>query len=72
MTENLIETGKRNAAIQAVEENIEKNMIVGIGSGSTVVYAVQKLGELNKEKSLGLKCIPSSFQAYQLIIEKAQ
>ncbi len=69
LTENLIELGKKKAAIKAVEDNIKKNMIVGIGSGSTVVYAVQKLGELNKEKSLNLKCIPSSFQAYQLIIE---
>jgi ribose 5-phosphate isomerase A len=69
LTEDLIELGKKKAAIKAVEENINKDMIVGIGSGSTVVYAVQKLGELNKEKSLNLKCIPSSFQAYQLIIE---
>lgn len=69
LTENLIELGKKKAAIKAVEENIKKNMIVGIGSGSTVVYAVQKLGQLNKEKALNLKCIPSSFQAHQLIIE---
>ncbi len=69
MTENLIELGKKNAAIKAVEENVKKNMIIGIGSGSTIVYAVQKLGEINKEKSLNLKCIPSSFQAYQLIIQ---
>lgn len=69
MTENLIELGKKNAAKKAVEENVKKNMIIGIGSGSTVVYAVQRLGELNKEKSLNLKCIPSSFQASQLIIE---
>ncbi|UCD00861.1 MAG: ribose 5-phosphate isomerase A, partial [Promethearchaeota archaeon] len=41
----------------------------GIGSGSTIVYAVQRLGQINKEKNLNLKCIPSSFQAYQLIIE---
>lgn len=69
MTEDLIEIGKKNAAIKAVEENVNKNMIVGIGSGSTIVYAVQRLGEINKEKSLNLKCIPSSFQAYQLIIQ---
>ena len=69
LTVNLIELGKKNAAIKAVEENVKKNMIVGIGSGSTIVYAVQRLGEINKEKSLNLRCIPSSFQAYQLIIE---
>ena len=69
MTENLIEIGKKNAAIKAVDENVKNNMIIGIGSGSTVVYAVQRLGEINKEKSINLKCIPSSFQAYQLIIQ---
>jgi len=69
LTEDLIELGKKNAAIKAVEENVKKNMIIGIGSGSTIVYAVQRLGQINKEKSLNLRCIPSSFQAYQLIIE---
>jgi ribose 5-phosphate isomerase A len=69
LTSELIELGKKNAAIKAVEENVEKNMIIGVGSGSTIVYAVKRLGELNKEKSLNLKCIPSSFQSYQLIIQ---
>ena len=69
MSEDLIELGKKKAAIKAVEENVRENMIIGIGSGSTVVYAVNKIGELNREKDLNLKCIPSSFQSYQLIIE---
>ena len=50
LTEELIELGKKNAAIKAVEENVKKNMIIGIGSGSTIVYAVKRLGEINKEK----------------------
>ncbi|MBY9005262.1 MAG: ribose 5-phosphate isomerase A [Candidatus Lokiarchaeota archaeon] len=65
----LIELGKKNAAIKAIEENLKKNMILGIGSGSTVVYAVEKIGEMNKSEDLNLKCIPTSFQSYQLIIE---
>ncbi len=69
MSDNLIEMGKKNAAIKAVEENVKENMILGIGSGSTVVYAIQRIGELNKDNNLNLKCIPTSFQAYQLIIE---
>ena len=69
MVENSIELGKKNAAIKAVEENVKKNMIIGIGSGSTIVYAVKHIAELNREKLLNLKCIPSSFQSYQLIIE---
>lgn len=69
LTEELIELGKKTAAVKAVDENIKKNMVIGIGSGSTIVYAVKRLGEINKKKDLNLKCIPSSFQAHQLIIE---
>lgn len=69
MSSELIEKGKKEAAIKAVDENLKENMVVGIGSGSTVVYAVERIAELNKEKDLNLKCIPTSFQAYQLIIE---
>ena len=69
MSDNLIELGKKNAAEKAVEDNVKKNMILGIGSGSTVVYAVEKIAAINKEKNLNLKCIPTSFQSYQLIVE---
>jgi len=69
MSENLIEMGKKNAAIKAVEDNVKKSMIIGIGSGSTIVYAVEHIAKLNREDPLNLKCIPSSFQSYQLIIE---
>lgn len=69
LSENLIEMGKKKAAFKAVEENVKKEMILGIGSGSTVVYAVEKIAELNNKKDLNLKCIPTSFQALQLIIK---
>ena len=69
MSVDLVGCGKKKAAEKAVEENVRENMIIGIGSGSTVVYAVEKIGELNRKTDLNLKCIPSSFQAYQLIIE---
>ncbi|MFX1558723.1 MAG: ribose 5-phosphate isomerase A [Promethearchaeota archaeon] len=69
MNEDLIELGKKNAAEKAVKENVKKNMILGIGSGSTVVYAVKNIAEMNRKNDLNLKCIPSSFQSYQLIIE---
>lgn len=68
MSEDLIEKGKRLAAYKAVEENVEDGMIVGIGSGSTVVYAVERLAQIVKEKRLNIKCISTSFQSYQLVI----
>jgi ribose 5-phosphate isomerase A len=69
VSRELIEKGKKAAAIKAVEENVKENMILGIGSGSTVVYAVERIGEMNKEKDMNLKCIPTSFQSYQLIVK---
>jgi ribose 5-phosphate isomerase A len=69
MNDDLVELGKKKAAVKAVEDNVKSNMVIGIGSGSTIVYAVRKLAELNKEKNLNLKCVPSSFQSYQLILE---
>ncbi|MEJ2250167.1 MAG: ribose 5-phosphate isomerase A [Candidatus Lokiarchaeota archaeon] len=71
MSEDAIEKGKKLAAIKAVDENVKTDMILGIGSGSTVVYAVQRIAELIKEKQLNIKCIPTSFQSYQLIVENS-
>lgn len=69
MSQDLIEKGKKAAAEKAVEDNIKQGMVLGIGSGSTVVYAVKKIAELNDQKDMDLKCIPTSFQSYQLIVE---
>jgi len=69
MSDELIEKGKESAAIKAVHENVKKGMVLGIGSGSTVVYAVKRIAELNINNDLDLKCIPTSFQAYNLIID---
>ena len=69
MSDDLIEKGKESAAVKAVDENVRKGMVLGIGSGSTVVYAVKRIAQLNNENDLDLKCIPTSFQAYNLIID---
>lgn len=44
-------------------------MVVGIGSGSTVVYAVERLVQRVAKESIKVKCIPTSYQAELLIIE---
>jgi ribose 5-phosphate isomerase A len=69
MSQELIEQGKKEAAETAVLENVTQDMVLGIGSGSTVVYAVKKIAEIVQEKQLNLTCIPTSFQSYQLIVE---
>ncbi|XP_053684247.1 ribose-5-phosphate isomerase [Sabethes cyaneus] len=70
-TKMSLEEAKKIAAFKAVDEYIKDNTVVGIGSGSTVVYAVQRLAERVRREKLTLVCIPTSFQARQLIIQNA-
>jgi len=64
-----VEAAKRLAARAAVDAFIKNGHRVGIGSGSTVVYAVERIAERVKADKLELICVPSSFQARQLIIQ---
>ncbi|NXI23004.1 RPIA isomerase, partial [Sterrhoptilus dennistouni] len=48
---------------------LQNNQVLGIGSGSTIVHAVQRLAERVKEENLTIVCIPTSFQARQLILQ---
>lgn len=36
--------------------------MVGIGSGSTIVFAVQRLAERVQKEGLRVLCVPTSFQ----------
>ncbi|XP_075222063.1 ribose-5-phosphate isomerase isoform X2 [Lycorma delicatula] len=64
-----LDDAKKLAAVRAVDEYVENNSIIGIGSGSTIVYAMKRLVERVKQENLNVICIPTSFQARQLIIE---
>jgi len=63
-----VEAAKELAGRTAVNNHVStETRVVGIGSGSTIVFAVQRLAERVKEEGLQLRCIPTSFQARQLI-----
>uniref|UniRef100_A0A1B0DGZ6 Ribose-5-phosphate isomerase n=1 Tax=Phlebotomus papatasi TaxID=29031 RepID=A0A1B0DGZ6_PHLPP len=63
-----LEEAKKIAAYRAVDEFVRNDQIVGIGSGSTVIYAVERLAEKVHKEKINVICIPTSFQARQLII----
>ena len=69
MSQEQITKAKKAAAILAVEENVLKDMILGIGSGTTIVHAVKKISEIFDNNKSSIICIPTSHQARQLIIE---
>ena len=63
-----IEKGKKAAAFRAVDEHITAQVHkVGIGSGSTAVYAVDALVQKATAMNKTFLCVPTSYQAKQLI-----
>ncbi|MHA1940660.1 MAG: ribose 5-phosphate isomerase A [Candidatus Hodarchaeales archaeon] len=64
-----IENAKKAAANRAVRENVKQNMVVGIGSGSTIVYVIESLKQFLSEKKFQIICIPTSYQSKQLILD---
>ncbi|XP_020800577.1 ribose-5-phosphate isomerase [Drosophila serrata] len=73
MTDDIaVDAAKRTAARTAVDQWVtEDTRILGIGSGSTVVHAIQRIAERRwKEGELAdLICVPSSYQAHHLILD---
>jgi len=59
---------KKIAAEKAVEY-VEDDMIIGLGTGSTVAYAIKKLGEKIK-KGLRVEAVPTSQQTKKLAAEQ--
>lgn len=66
-TLSLVEEAKRQAARRAVDDYVRSGMVVGVGSGSTIVYAVERLVERMRADSLVITAVPTSFQAMQLL-----
>ncbi|GFY52628.1 ribose-5-phosphate isomerase [Trichonephila inaurata madagascariensis] len=61
------EQSKKVAATKAIDDHIKGNCTVGIGSGSTIVYAVEHLAKKVHKDNLQIPCVPTSIQAKQLI-----
>lgn len=61
------EAGKKWAGTRAMQELVQsKPSIVGLGSGSTIVYAIEHLAKTKLSRTV--TCIPTSFQTRQLIL----
>ncbi|KAF3845131.1 hypothetical protein F7725_008294 [Dissostichus mawsoni] len=65
----MAEEAKKLAAYAAVDNHVQNNQVVGVGSGSTIVYAVDRLAERVRQEKLNIVCVPTSFQARQLILQ---
>jgi len=62
-----IEEEKRNAALEAVK-HVKDNTVIGLGSGSTVAYAIEEIGNKIKSEGLHVLAVPTSYQAFMLAV----
>lgn len=62
---NWVEKAKKEVAKAAVK-HVEDGFIIGLGSGSTVAYAIQELGKKVKKEKIVIWGIPTSYQAFLL------
>ncbi|MET0298346.1 MAG: ribose-5-phosphate isomerase A, partial [Flavitalea sp.] len=58
----------KKIAAEKATAYVVNDMIVGLGTGSTVFYAIQKLGEMVKE-GLQIKTVSSSVQSKKIADE---
>jgi len=68
MTLPWIEDAKRKAILKAIEP-IKTGWIIGLGSGSTIAYAVKELARLRRDRKFDISIVPSSYQIEQLSIQ---
>ncbi|MGC9345949.1 MAG: ribose 5-phosphate isomerase A [Candidatus Bathyarchaeales archaeon] len=64
----LIEKAKKNAALEAVK-HVKDNFVIGLGSGSTVAYAIEEIGNKIKREGLHVLGVPTSYQAFILAVK---
>ncbi|MHA1734661.1 MAG: ribose 5-phosphate isomerase A [Promethearchaeota archaeon] len=64
-----VETAKKKAGYAAVDDHVKDGMLLGVGSGSTVAYVAERLGQLVKVEGWSVECVPTSYQSYQLCVE---
>jgi len=68
-TLSVIETSKRLAAYTAVDQHVKpEHRIIGIGSGSTVPYVVERIVQQGADVNKNRVFIPTGFQSKELII----
>lgn len=62
------DAAKRKAAVEAVK-HVEDGFILGLGSGSTVAFAITEIGRRIREKNLRVLGVPTSYQSFLLAVE---
>lgn len=68
-----VEAAKRAAAYASVDNHVlPEHMIIGIGSGSTVPYVVERIVQQGKKVNEKRWFVPTGFQSKELIVQAGE
>lgn len=67
--EDWVERAKKNAALKAVK-HVKDNFVIGLGSGSTAVYAIEEIGNRIESEGLHVSGVPTSYQAFMSAVKR--
>lgn len=62
------EEAKKRVCLEAVK-HVKDGFIIGLGSGSTVAYAIQEVGKKIQQRKLQILGVPTSYQAMMLAVQ---
>jgi len=62
------EEAKKRVCLEAVK-HIKDGFIIGLGSGSTVAYAIQETGKRIQQRKLRILGVPTSYQTMMLAVQ---
>lgn len=68
MSLDWVENAKKRAALEAVK-CVRDGFIIGLGSGSTVAYAIEEIGRRVREEKLRILGVPTSHQSFLLAVK---
>jgi len=59
---------KKRAALEAVK-HVQNDSVIGLGSGTTVAFAIKEIGRRIREENVRVLGVPTSYQAFNLATE---
>ena len=66
-----VESAKRAAAQLAVKEHFDPEArFIGIGSGTTIVYVVEAIKELQDPRIQNIHFVPTGYQSRQVLLNR--
>ncbi len=60
---------EKEAAGRSIAELVDNEMVIGLGTGTTIAYTIARLGQRIADEGLAVRGVPTSYQSLLLAVE---